>query len=155
MEIIDKNNWKIWWEKKLKNKELFEAVGKWKWNELKQLLKWYFSIVGHLEDYDYLINNVDQYDETLSKMIDFSYTPFVEEKVWRVADNGQFEEYCWAHLRNLLSPFKGIIVVIRHFSEWKIKEDIFNSFVKNFEQNFEDNKKLFLEFCRFLEKKHK
>jgi len=152
MEIIDKNNWKIWWENRVTNKELFEAVEQWKWDELKQLLEWYFPMAEHLDDHDYLINNVNQYDDTLSKMIDFSYTPFMEQKVWRVADNGQFQEYCWAHLRNLLSPFKGIITVIKHFSEWKIKEDIFKSFVKKFEQTFEENKKLFLEFCEFLEK---
>ena len=151
MEIIDKDNWKIWWKNKLKNKELFEVVEKWKWKELRQLLQWYFSIAEHLGDYDYLINNINQYDETLSKMIDFSHTPFMEEKIWRVADNGQFEEYCWAHLRNLLSPFKNIITITRHFSEWNIKEDIFKSFVKNFEQTFQENKKMFLEFCEFLD----
>lgn len=151
MEIIDKDNWKIWWKNKLKNKELFEVVEKWKWKELSQLLEWYFSIAEHLGDYDYLINNINQYDETLSKMIDFSHTPFMEEKIWRVADNGQFEEYCWAHLRNLLSPFKNIIIITRHFSEWNIKEDIFKSFVKNFEQTFQENKKMFLEFCEFLD----
>ena len=151
MEIIDKDNWKIWWKNKLKNKELFEVVEKWKWKELSQLLEWYFSIAEHLGDYDYLINNINQYDETLSKMIDFSHTPFMEEKIWRVADNGQFEEYCWAHLRNLLSPSKNIITITRHFSEWNIKEDIFKSFVKNFEQTFQENKKMFLEFCEFLD----
>ena len=151
MEIIDKDNWKIWWKNKLKNKELFEVVEKWKWKELRQLLQWYFSIAEHLGDNDYLINNINQYDETLSKMIDFSHTPFMEEKIWRAADNGQFEEYCWAHLRNLLSPFKNIISIIRHFSEWDIKEDIFKSFVKNFEQTFQENKKMFSKFCEFLD----
>jgi hypothetical protein len=155
MEIIDKDNWKIWWKNKLKNKELFEVVEKWKWKELSQLLEWYFSIEKHLWDYDYLINNVGKYDETLSKMINFSHTSFMEEKIWRVADNGQFEEYCWAHLRNLLSPFKNIITIIRHFSEWNIKEDIFKSFLKNFEQTFQENKKMFLEFCEFLKDEDK
>ena len=122
---------------------------------MSQLLEWYFSIAEHLWDYDYLINNVGKYDEALSKMIDFSHTPFMEEKIWRVADNGQFEEYCWAYLRNLLSPFKNIITVIKHFSEWNIKDDIFKSFVKNFEQTFQENKKMFLEFCKFLKDEDK
>jgi len=94
---------------------------------------------------------LDQYDETLSELIKFSKTPFMEEKVWRVSDNGQFEEYCWEHLRNLLSPFKGVITVIKHFSRWQIKEDLFKCFVKNFEQTFEENKKMFSEFCEFLD----
>jgi len=133
------------------NQQLFETIDKWKWAGLMESLEWYFSIVEHLEEIDYLVKNLNQYDETLSELIKFSKTPFMEEKVWRVSDNGQFEEYCWEHLRNLLSPFKGVITVIKHFSRWQIKEDLFKCFVKNFEQTFEENKKMFSEFCEFLD----
>jgi hypothetical protein len=51
-------------------------------------------MIEHWGDYDYLINNVAQFDETLSKLVDFSHTSYMEEKIWRAADNGQFEEYC-------------------------------------------------------------
>lgn len=151
MEIIDKNNWKIWWKNKVMNRELFETIERWKGVELKYLLEWYFSMIEHLGEIDYLVNNVNQYDEILSELIKFSKTPFMEERVWRVSDNRQFEEYCWAHLRNLLSPFKNMIALIKDFSKWDIKEDTFRLFVNKFGLNFEENKKLFLEFCEFLE----
>jgi hypothetical protein len=50
-------------------------------------------MIEHLGDYDYLINNVNQYDKSLSELIDFSKTSFMEETVWRVSDNGN-KEYC-------------------------------------------------------------
>jgi hypothetical protein len=84
-------------------------------------------------------------------LIDFSKTSFMEETVWRVSDNGN-KEYCWAHLRNLLSPFKNQIALIEAFSEWEIGEDVFKSFMNGVKQTFEEDKKLFLEFCEFLEK---
>jgi len=138
-----------WWARKKINYQLFEVVEKWK--DLKQLLEWYFSMIEHLGDYDYLINNVNQYDKSLSELIDFSKTSFMEETVWRVSDNGN-KEYCWAHLRNLLSPFKNQIALIEAFSEWEIGEDVFKSFMNGVKQTFEEDKKLFLEFCEFLEK---
>jgi hypothetical protein len=49
-------------------------------------------MMEHLEEINYLVKNVNHYNEILSKLIDFSHTPFMEEKVWRVSDNGQ--EYC-------------------------------------------------------------
>lgn len=150
MEIIDKNNWKIWWEKGAMNKDLFDVVEGWKWAELKQLLEWYFSMIEHLEEIDCLVKNVDYYDETLSELIKFSKTPFMEEKIWRECDN-KSEEYCWAHLRNLLTPFKNMIALIKNFSTWKIKEDTFRLYVNKSGLNFEENKKLFLEFCVCLE----
>ena len=155
MEFIDKDSRKSWWEGGAVNKELFETVDKWKWEELKQLLKWYFSMIEHWGDYDYLINNVAQFDETLWKLVDFSHTSYMEGKVWRAADNGQFEEYCWAYLRNLLSPFKNMIALINDFSKGKLKEDTFKSFVNKFELTFKENEKLFLDLCRFLEKQDK
>ena len=151
MEIIDKNNWKIWWEKGAMNKDLFDVVEGWKWAELKQLLEWYFSMIEHLEEINYLVKNVNHYNEILSKLIDFSHTPFMEEKVWRVSDNGN-KEYCWAHLRNLLSPFKNQIALIEAFSDWEIGDDVFKSFMNGVKEIFEENKKLFLEFCKFLDK---
>jgi hypothetical protein len=51
-------------------------------------------MVEHFEETYYLINNLDYYDETLSELIKFSETPFMEETIRRVSDNGQFEEYC-------------------------------------------------------------
>lgn len=132
------------------NQRLFETMDKWKWAELKQLLEWYFSMINHLWEVDYLAKNVDYYDETLSELIKFSKTPFMEEKVWRKCDNGN-KEYCWAHLRNLLSPFKNMIALIKDFSKGDIKADIFKYFIKELWWNFEENKKLFLEFCEFLE----
>jgi hypothetical protein len=44
-------------------------------------------MIEHLEETDYLVKNVDQYDETLLKLLNFSKTPFMEGKVWRVSDN--------------------------------------------------------------------
>jgi hypothetical protein len=88
-------------------------------------------------------------------LIKFSETPFMEETIRRVSDNGQFEEYCWAHLRNLLSPFKTIIDLVNDVSKGKIKEEFFKSFIKEFKWNFEDNKKDFSDFCNFLEKDYK
>lgn len=156
MEIIDKDDREtVCLKRTVTNKDLFETIEKWKWEELRQLLKWYFSMVEHLGDSDYLINNMNYYNETLSKLIDFSHTSFMEKTVWRVSDNGQFEECCWAHLRNLLSPFKNQIFLIKDFSEWEIEEDLFKSFMDRVEWTFEKNKKLFLEFCEFLEKKDK
>jgi len=111
-------------------------------------------MVEHLGDYDYLINNVNQYDKLLSELINFSKTSFMEKTIWRISDNGN-KEYCWAHLRNLLSPFKNQIALIEAFNEWKIEEDLFKSFMNRAEWTFEENKKLFLEFCRFLEKEDK
>lgn len=153
MEAIDKNNSEKIWKNngKVTNKELLETIEKWKWAELKQLLEWYFSMINHLGEFDYLVDNVDYY-EALSKLVDFSKTPFMEKTIWRISDNGQFEEFCWAHLRNLLSPFKNQIALIEAFSEWEIGEDVFKSFINGVKQTFEENKKLFLEFCEFLEK---
>lgn len=150
MENIDKGNWKPWWKNDVTNWKLFEVIEKWKWEELRLLLKWYFSMINHLGEFDYLVDNVDYYDEALSKLLDFSKTSFMEGKVWRVSDNGN-KEYCWAHLRNLLSPFKNQIALIEDFSEWEIGEDLFKSFMNRAEWTFEENKKLFLEFCKFLE----
>ena len=153
MEIIDKDDREtVCLKRTVTNKDLFETIEKWKWEELRQLLKWYFSMVEHLGDSNYLINNMNYYNETLSKLIDFSHTSFMEKTVWRIFDNGQFEEFCWAHLRNLLSPFKNQIALIEAFSEWEIGEDVFKSFINGVKQTFEENKKLFLEFCEFLEK---
>ena len=154
MENIDKGNWKPWWKNGVTNWKLFEVIEKWKWEELRLLLEWYFSMVEHLGDYDYLINNVNQYDKLLSELINFSKTSFMEKTIWRISDNGN-KEYCWAHLRNLLSPFKNQIALIEAFNEWKIEEDLFKSFMNRAEWTFEENKKLFLEFCRFLEKEDK
>ncbi len=157
MEIIDKDNReKIWLEEtatKATNKDLFETIEKWKWDELRLLLEWYFSMMEHLEEINYLVKNVNHYNEILSKLIDFSHTPFMEEKVWRVSDNGQ--EYCWAYLRNLLTPLKNMIAIVNNFSNGKIKEDTFRLFVNKSGLNFEENKKLFLEFCDFLGKENK
>jgi len=150
MENIDKGNWKPWWKNGVTNWKLFEVIEKWKWEELRLLLEWYFSMVEHLGDYDYLINNVNQYDKSLSELINFSKTSFMEKTIWRISDNGN-KEYCWAHLRNLLSPFKNQIALIEDFSEWEIGEDLFKSFMNRAEWTFEENKKLFLEFCKFLE----
>ena len=155
MEIKDKDDReKIWSEETTTNKDLSEAIDKWKWVKLKQLLGWYFSMIEHLEETDCLVKNVDYYDETLSELINFSKTQFMEETVWRVSDNGN-KEYCWAHLRNLLSPFKNQITLIEAFSEWEIGEDVFKSFMNGVKQTFEENKKLFLGFCKFLEKESK
>lgn len=154
MENIDKGNWKPWWKNGVTNWKLFEVIEKWKWEELRLLLEWYFSMIEHLWDYDYLINNVNQYDKSLSELINFSKTSFMEKTIWRISDNGN-KEYCWAHLRNLLSPFKNQIALIEDFSEWEIGEDLFKSFMNRAEWTFEENKKLFLEFCRFLEKEDK
>ena len=156
MEAIDKNNLEKIWKNngKVTNKELLKTIEKWKWAELKQLLEWYFSMINHLGEFDYLVDNVDYYDEALSKLVDFSKTPFMEKTIWRISDNGN-KEYCWAHLRNLLSPFKNMIALIRDFSGWEIEEDLFKSFMDRAEWTFEENKKLFLEFCRFLEKENK
>ena len=140
-----------WGVKNNMNQQLFETINKWKWAELKQLLEWYFSMINHLGEFDYLVDNVDYYDEALSKLVDFSKTPFMEKTIWRISDNGN-KEYCWAHLRNLLSPFKNQIALIEAFSEWKIEEDTFRLFVNKSGLIFEENKKLFLEFCEFLEK---
>ncbi len=154
MGWIDKNidNYENtgWEARNNMNQQLFETMDKWKWAELKQLLEWYFSMINHLWEVDYLAKNVDYYDETLSELIKLSKTPFMEEKVWRECDNGN-KEYCWAHLRNLLSPFKNQIALIEAFSEWKIEEDTFRLFVNKSGLIFEENKKLFLEFCMFLE----
>lgn len=153
MDAIDKNNLEKIWKNngKVTNKELLETIEKWKWAELKQLLEWYFSMINHLGEFDYLVDNVDYYDEALSKLVDFSKAPFMEKTIWRISDNGN-KEYCWAHLRNLLSPFKNQIALIEAFSEWKIEEDTFRLFVNKSGLIFEENKKLFLEFCEFLEK---
>ena len=151
MEIINKDDWRSWWENGTMNKELFQAVEKWKWEVLKELLKWYFSMVEHLEDVDYLVNNFDYYDETLSKLIIFSKTPFMEKTVWRVSDNWKYKEYCWAHLRNLLTPFKNMIGLIKGFSEGKFNTELLRSFQDKL--NLDNNEKEFLEFCDFLEKK--
>lgn len=156
MEIIDKDNHKGTWKlNETVSNELFKTIETWKWEELKKLLRWYFSMVEHFKETDYLINNLDYYDETLSKLIEFSETPFMEETIRRVSDNGQFEEHCWAHLRNLLSPFKTIIDLVNDVSKGKIKEEFFKSFIKEFKWNFEDNKKAFSDLCNFLEKDYK
>lgn len=154
MEWIDESidnyenvGWEAW---NNVNKELLEAIDKWKWAELKQLLEWYSSMIKHLEEFDYLVKNVNYYDETLSELIKFSKTQFMEETVWRVSDNGN-KEYCWAHLRNLLSPFKNMISLIKDFSKGDIEADTFKYFIKEFWWNFEENKKLFLKFSEFLE----
>lgn len=153
MEIIDKDDREtVCLKRTVTNKDLFGTIEKWKWEELMLLLEWYFSMVEHLGDNDYLINNMNHYNETLSKLIDFSHTPFMEKTVWRISDNGQFEECCWAHLRNLLSPFTNQIALIEAFSEWEIGEDVFKSFMNGAKRTLEENKKLFLEFCKFLEK---
>ena len=140
-----------WGVKNNMNQQLFETINKWKWAELKQLLEWYFSMIEHLEEIDCLVKNVNYYDKTLSELVKFSKTQFMEETVWRVSDNGN-KEYCWAHLRNLLTPFKNMVTLINDFSKGQIKEDTFKYFIKEFWWNFEANKKLFLEFCEFLEK---
>lgn len=135
-----------------KDEQIIEGkIEQWLWNNLKELLNWYFSILEHLWEVDYLIDNIDYYNETLSELIKFSENTSMEETVWRVSDNGKFKEYCSAHLRNLLTPFKTIISLIEDLSTGIIKEDKFKSFINNLNTNFEDNKNDFLEFCEFLE----
>lgn len=151
MEIIDKDNHKKNWKLNKTTSKLFKAIETWKWEELNNLLKWYFSMVEHFEEIDYLINNLDYYSETLSKLIEFSETLFMEETIRRISDNGQFKEYCWAHLRNLLSPFKTTIDLVNDVSKGKIKEEFFRSFIKEFKWIFENNKKDFSIFCNFLD----
>lgn len=140
-------------DKNEKDEQIKEEIEQWIWNNLKELLNWYFSMLEHLWEIDYLINNIDYYNEILSEMIKFSETSFMEETVWRVSDNGQFKEYCSAHLRNLLTPFKTIISLIEDLSTGKINEDKFKSLTYNLNTNFEDNKREFLEFCDFLNDK--
>ena len=155
MGWIDKNidNYENtgWGARNNMNQQLFETMDKWKWAELKQLLEWYFSMINHLGEFDYLVDNVDYYDEALSKLVDFSKTPFMEKTIWRVSDNWKFKEYCWAHLRNLLSPFKNMIGLINGFSEGKVNTELLRSFKDKL--NLDNNEKEFLEFCVFLEEK--
>jgi hypothetical protein len=48
-----------------------------------------------------------------------------------------------------------MIAIVNNFSNGKIKEDTFRLFVNKSGLNFEENKKLFLEFCDFLGKENK
>lgn len=152
MEIIDRNNCPGNWENNEQPtaQQLFETIGEWKWEELRQLLECYFSMIEHLEEMDYLVKNVKQYDETLLKLLDFSRTEFMEKKAWRRYDNGEVKESCWAHLRNLLSPFNNMIAVIKSFSKREVEEKILKSFIESSKWNFKQNKKKFSKFCEFL-----
>ena len=148
MENIDKDNRRNSWEESgIMSEKILKTIEE--EADLKQLLEWYFSMVEYLEDVDYLVDNFDYYDETLSKLINFSKTPFMEKTVWRISDNWEFKEYCWAHLRNLLSPFKNMIALIKSFSEGKINVELLRSFKDKL--NLDNNKRELLEFCNFLE----
>ena len=85
-------------------------------------------------------NGMRQY---LAAAILFSGHRFIKER--------KFKEYCWAHLRNLLSPFKNMIGLINGFSEGKVNTELLRSFKDKL--NLDNNEKEFLEFCDFLEKK--
>jgi len=149
MENIDKYNRRNSWEESgIMSEKILKTIEE--EANLKQLLEWYFSMVEYLENVDYLVDNFDYYDETLSKLINFSKTPFMEKTVWRISDNWEFTEYCWAHLRNLLSPFKNMIALIKSFSEGKINVELLRSFKDKL--NLDNNKRELLEFCNFLEK---
>jgi len=149
MEIINKENRiKVWGESDIISESLLTTIES--AAKLKQLLEWYFSMVEHLEDVDHLVSNLDYYDETLLKLISFSKTTFMEKTVWRVSDNWEFREYCWAHLRNLVSPFKNMIALIKGFSEGKVNIKLLKSFKDKL--SLDNNKKDLLEFCDFLEK---
>ena len=148
MENIDKDNRRNSWEESgIMSEKILKTIEE--EADLKQLLEWYFSMVEYLEDVDYLVDNFDYYDETLSKLINFSKTPFMEKTVWRISDNWEFKEYCWAHLRNLLSPFKNMIALIKSFSEGKINVELLRSF--KYKLNLDNNKRELLEFCNFSE----
>ena len=148
MENIDKDNRRNSWEESgIMSEKILKTIEE--EADLKQLLEWYFSMVEYLEDVDYLVDNFDYYDATLSKLINFSKTPFMEKTVWRMSDNWEFKEYCWAHLRNLLSPFKNMIALIKSFSEGKINVELLRSFKDKL--NLDNNKRELLEFCNFLE----
>ena len=122
---------------------------------LRKLLEQYFHMVDNLENLDLLEKNVSLYEDALKNLLAFSKTPFMEETTWRVSDNGKFEEYCWEHLRNLLSPFKNTITLIKNFSEWKIENDIFYRYYENnIKKTIMENKKNMLDFCDFLERKN-
>ena len=56
MEIIDENNCLGNWENNEQPiaQQLLETIGEWKWEELRQLLECYFSMIEHLEEIDYL-----------------------------------------------------------------------------------------------------
>ena len=115
-------------------------------------MEWYFSMINYLWDLDYLADNVDYYDETLSKLVDFSKTPFMEKTIWRVSDNGKNKETCWAHLRNLLSPFKNMIALIRDFSGSETNQKIFKSFIEREKLVFTKNERNLLKLCDFISK---
>ena len=61
---------------------------------LRKLLEQYFHMVDNLENLDLLEKNVSLYEDALKNLLAFSKTPFMEETIWRVSDNGKFEEYC-------------------------------------------------------------
>ena len=148
MENIDKDSRRNSWEERgIMSEKILKTIEE--EADLKQLLEWYFSMVEYLEDVDYLVDNFDYYDEALSKLINFSKTPFMEKTVWRISDNWEFKEYCWPHLRNLLSPFKNMIALIKSFSEGKINVELLRSFKDKL--NLDNNKRELLEFCNFLE----
>ena len=155
MEIIDNNvdkNGGTGWEiVGSMNQQLFEVIEKWKWGDLECLLEWYFSMIDHLWEVGYLFDNLDYYEKSLSELLAFSNQPFMEWSFWKFSDNGQFKESYWAHLRNLLSPFKNMIAVIRSLSRWEFGEIDYTMFVSKFRVDLEDNKKDFLEFCILLE----
>ena len=152
MEIIDKDNLEKIWDKNWVENELFDIVEKWKWAELRQLLEWYFSMINHLEDIGYLSDNIECYNKTLSELIKFSKDEFMEKSVWRVSDNGKNQETCWAHLRNLLSPFKNMIALIRDFSGSETNQKILKSFIEHEKLVFIKSERNLLKLCDFISK---
>lgn len=152
---IEKGTWDVWKEHCFTDsgEQLFEVVEKWKWKELEKLFQWYFSLIDDLK----CVNNVeefvkfscklDDYNNEFNEILEFSKLQFMERTAWRKTNSGV--EYCGAHLRNLLSPFKNLIGILTNCSEW----DKYFKLIKNkLIPSCEENKSMILNFCEFLDK---
>ena len=156
---IENSIWQVWKDCFTDSGEqLFEIVEKWKWKELENLFEWYFSLIENLkwvknvEEIGNFSYNLDDYNDEFSEILKFSNTPFMEQTAWR--ESGDGVEYCGAHLRNLLSPFKNLIEVLKMFSvsdNQEKNEKIFNKFIRDSVSSFDMNKKEILKFCEFLD----
>jgi len=124
------------------------------WKYLREFFEWYFSLIekmkwiDNIEDLRNMKENFDVCNSELSKILRISNSPFMEKTAWR--KSGEWEEYCGAHLRNLLSPFKNLIGILNNCPEW---DSVFKFIKDKLIPSCEENERMINDFCEFLDEK--
>ena len=115
------------------------------WKYLEWLFKWYFSLVEEMNWIE-KIEDLDDYNNQLSKILEFSKSPVMENNIWEEGD-----ESCGAHLRNLLSPF---MTLVDFFEDSSRRGENFKNAKNELIPFWKENKRMIDDFCKFLNDKN-